>query len=131
MFRPDRLLVRTDSCTAVPVPVPVEDIYSCICIYACMRAVQNCMLARGSAPEKFYRLCQYQVQAVEIGTEPIKLKSVYVQVRPINFTNRLAIYSLDQLINLMSYNWHSPVFILYYDIRIHVLVVFFRIVYHS
>ena len=64
MFRPDRLLVRTYSCTAVPVPVPVPvaGIYYCTsnCAYACMRAVQNCMLARASAPEKFYGLCQYR-----------------------------------------------------------------------
>ena len=64
MFRPDRLLVRTYSCTAVPVPVPVPvaGIYYCTsnCAYACMRAVQNCMLARASAPEKFYRLFHYR-----------------------------------------------------------------------
>ena len=65
MFRPYRLLIRTDSCTAVPVPVPVAGIYKCICIYACMRAVQNCMLARGSAPQKYYWLFHHRLsQAV-------------------------------------------------------------------
>ena len=49
MFSSYRLLVRTDSCTAVPVPVPVAGIYNCICGYACMWAVQNCMLARERA----------------------------------------------------------------------------------
>ena len=37
------------------------------------------------------------IQAVEIGTEPI------------NCTNRLAMYSLDQLMHLGAYNWHLPV----------------------
>ena len=75
MFRPDRLLVRTYSCTAVPVPVPVPvaGIYYCTsnCAYACMRAVQNCMLARERA---IYILWAFRlpVQAVEIATEPIK-----------------------------------------------------------
>ena len=111
MFRPDRLLVRTYSCTAVPVPVPVPvpvaGIYYCTsnCGYACMRAVQNCMLARASAPEKFYRLFQYRRSK----SVPNRLKqSIYVQAREIAWTNPLVMYSVHRLNQptCRFYNWH-------------------------
>ena len=51
------------------------------------------------------------IQAVEIGTEPIKNNRSMFRVDRliVHCTNRLAMYSLDQLMHLGAYNWHLPV----------------------